>query len=55
VLWGACGLLVIANVINIAADLGGVAEATMMVTCAPVALMVPVFGVVIVSLLMWSS
>jgi hypothetical protein len=55
VLWGACGLLVIANVINIAADLGGVAEATMMVTGAPVALMVPVFGVVIVSLLMWSS
>src|SRR4249919_2790772 len=32
VLWGACALLVIANVINIAADLGGMAEATMMVT-----------------------
>ena len=48
VLWGACALLVIANVINIAADLGGMAEATMMVTGAPVALMVPVFGVVIV-------
>ena len=55
VLWGACALLVVANVINIAADLGGMAEATMMVTGAPVALMVPVFGVVIVSLLMWSS
>jgi NRAMP (natural resistance-associated macrophage protein)-like metal ion transporter len=55
VLWGACTLLVIANVINIAADLGGMAEATMVVTGAPVALMVPVFGVVIVSLLMWSS
>ena len=55
VLWGACSLLVIANVINIAADLGGMAEATMMVTGAPVALMVPVYGVVIVSLLMWSS
>src|ERR1700735_3400073 len=26
VLWGACSLLVIANVINIAADLGGMAE-----------------------------
>ena len=55
VLWGACALLVVANVINIAADLGGMAEATMMVTGAPVALMVPIFGVVIVLLLMWSS
>src|ERR1700681_686277 len=55
VLWSACALLVVANVINIAADLGGMAEATMMVTGAPVALMVPLFGVVIVSLLFWSS
>jgi NRAMP (natural resistance-associated macrophage protein)-like metal ion transporter len=55
VLWGACTLLVVANVINIAADLGGMAEATKMVTGAPVALMVPVYGVVIVALLMWSS
>jgi NRAMP (natural resistance-associated macrophage protein)-like metal ion transporter len=55
VLWGACSLLVVANVINIAADLGGMAEATMMVTGTPVALMVPVYAAVIVSLLMWSS
>ena len=55
VLWGACTLLVVANVINIAADLGGMAEATTMVTRAPTALMVPVYGVLIVSLLMWSS
>jgi NRAMP (natural resistance-associated macrophage protein)-like metal ion transporter len=55
VLWGACALLVVANVINIAADLGGMAEATSMVAGAPVALMVPVFGAVIVLLLMWSS
>jgi NRAMP (natural resistance-associated macrophage protein)-like metal ion transporter len=55
VLWGACALLIIANVINIAADLGGMAAATRMVTGAPVALMVPTFGVVIVLLLMWSS
>ncbi|HVC18785.1 MAG TPA: divalent metal cation transporter [Vicinamibacterales bacterium] len=55
VLWSACTLLVVANVINIAADLGGMAEATRMVTGAPVALMVPVYGVVIVLLLMWSS
>ena len=54
VLWGACALLVVANV-NIAADLGGMAEATRMVTGAPVALLVPVFGVLIVVLLVWSS
>jgi NRAMP (natural resistance-associated macrophage protein)-like metal ion transporter len=55
VLWGACVLLVAANVINIAADLGGMAEATRLVTGAPVPLMVPIFGVTIVSLLVWSS
>src|SRR5476651_2522831 len=55
VLWAACALLVVANVINIAADLGGMAEATRMVTGAPVAASVPAFGVVIVLLLMWSS
>src|SRR4030081_738413 len=55
VLWGACALLVIANVIKIAADLGGRAEATMMVTGLPVAVMVPAYGVAIVFLLMWSS
>jgi NRAMP (natural resistance-associated macrophage protein)-like metal ion transporter len=55
VLWGACALLIVANVINIAADLGGMAEATQMVTGAPVAASVPIYGVTIVALLMWSS
>ncbi|HWF86236.1 MAG TPA: Nramp family divalent metal transporter [Vicinamibacterales bacterium] len=55
VLWVACTLLVVANVINIAADLGGMAEATAMVTGAPVALSVPVFGIAMVVSLMWSS
>ncbi|HEV3063041.1 MAG TPA: divalent metal cation transporter [Vicinamibacterales bacterium] len=55
VLWSACLLLVIANAINIAADLGGMAEATRMVTGAPVAVCVPMYGVLIVSLLMWWS
>ena len=32
VLWGACGLLIVANVINIAADLGGMADVTQMIT-----------------------
>src|SRR5690348_6315588 len=35
VLWGACALLIVANVINITADLGGMAEATRMVTGLP--------------------
>jgi NRAMP (natural resistance-associated macrophage protein)-like metal ion transporter len=55
VLWAACALLVFANVINIAADLGGMGEATAMVTGAPVALSVPIFGIAIVASLMWSS
>jgi NRAMP (natural resistance-associated macrophage protein)-like metal ion transporter len=55
VLWGACLLLVIANVINIAADLGGMAEASTMVTNVPSAVWVPVYAGVIVSLLIWSS
>jgi NRAMP (natural resistance-associated macrophage protein)-like metal ion transporter len=55
VLWGACLLLGVANVINIAADLGGMSEATRLVTHAPVALCVPFYGIVIVLLLMWSS
>src|SRR3984957_6611421 len=55
VLWGSCLLLVVANVINIAADLGGMAEATKMVTGAPAALTVPAYGIFIVVLLMWSS
>jgi NRAMP (natural resistance-associated macrophage protein)-like metal ion transporter len=55
VLWGACSLLVVANVINIAADLGGMAEATRMVIGAPVVLCVPLYGALIVFLLMWST
>ncbi len=55
VLWFACALLAVANVINIAADLGGMAAATRMVTGAPVGLTVPIYGAAIVVLLMWWS
>src|ERR1700758_688098 len=55
VLWGACALLIIANVINIAADLGGMAAAARMVSGVPVLVSVPVFGAAIVLSLMWSS
>jgi NRAMP (natural resistance-associated macrophage protein)-like metal ion transporter len=55
VLWGACALLTVANIFNIGADLGGMAEATEMVTGVESRLLVPVYAVLVVSLLFWSS
>ena len=55
VLWGACLLLIVANVINIAADLGGMAEATQMVTGLPSAWLTPAFAVLIVAALFLTS
>ncbi len=55
VLWGACLLLIVANVINIAADLGGMADATRMVTGVPAAWLTPMFALLIVSALFWTS
>jgi NRAMP (natural resistance-associated macrophage protein)-like metal ion transporter len=55
VLWGACVLLVTANTINVAADLGGMAEATTMVTGVHSAVWMPVYTVLIVAALLWSS
>ena len=55
VLWGACALLVVANVINIGADLGGMAEATAMVTGINSFVWTPLYAALIISLLFWSS
>lgn len=55
VLWGACLLLVVANVINIGADLAGMAEATELVTGFSHRALIPSYGVVIVLLLFFSS
>ncbi len=55
VLWGTCALLVVANVINIGADLGGMAEATEMVTGIDSRLWTPLFAALIVSFLFFSS
>jgi len=55
VLWGACALLIVANVINIAADLGGMADATQMLTGISSLVWNPVYTAVIVSFLFWSS
>src|SRR5882724_2606565 len=51
VLWGACSLLIVANVFNIGADLGGMAEATEMVTGLDSHFLVPLYAVLIVSLM----
>jgi len=55
VLWAACTLLIVANVINIGADLGGMAAASAMVTGVPSAVWTPFYAALIVSLLFWSS
>jgi NRAMP (natural resistance-associated macrophage protein)-like metal ion transporter len=55
VLWSACGLLVVANTINIAADLAGMAEATDLVTGVGPAFWVPFYAVGITAALIWLS
>lgn len=55
ILWGACGLLIVANVVNIGADLGGMAEATEMMTGVNSLVWTPVYAALITSLLFWTS
>ena len=55
VLWGACLLLVTANVINIAADLGGMGECAAMVMGRNAKIWTVLFTALIVSFLFWSS
>jgi len=55
VLWLACLLLIAANVFNIGADLGGMADAMHMVTGIPAYLWTPFFAVLITVLLLWAS
>jgi NRAMP (natural resistance-associated macrophage protein)-like metal ion transporter len=55
VLWGACSLLVVANVINIAADLGGMADVTEMITGVNSLVWTPLYTALIVGFLFWSS
>ena len=55
VLWGACALLSIANLINIGADLGGMADVTEMMTGVSAYVWTPVFAVSIVGLLILCS
>ena len=55
VLWGACTLLIVANVVNIGADLGGMADATAMITGIKSLVWTPIYAVLITSLLFWTS
>jgi NRAMP (natural resistance-associated macrophage protein)-like metal ion transporter len=55
VLLGACSILIVANVINIGADLGGMAEATQMVTGIPAVIGIPFYALLILSQLFWTS
>ena len=55
VLWSSCLLLIVANVFNIAADLGGMADAMRMVTPIASGYWCFFFAALIVSLLFWTS
>jgi NRAMP (natural resistance-associated macrophage protein)-like metal ion transporter len=55
VLWGACALLVIANIVNIAADLGGMADVTQLLTGIRSLYWTPVYALVLVWLLFQTS
>jgi NRAMP (natural resistance-associated macrophage protein)-like metal ion transporter len=55
IVWGACALLIVANVVNIGADLGGMAEATGMMTGVSQYIWTPIYALLIISLLFWTS
>ena len=54
-LWFACLLLLVANTINIAADLGGMAAAASMLSGIPSVWFVPAFTIAILALLIYAS
>ena len=55
VLWLACSLVIVANIFNIGADLGGMADGMQMVTGIPAYVWTPLFAVLITVLLFWTS
>jgi len=55
ILWAACLLLLVANIFNIAADLGGMGDAMHMVTGVPSYWWTPFFAALITGLLIWTS
>jgi NRAMP (natural resistance-associated macrophage protein)-like metal ion transporter len=55
VLWSSCLVLVVANVINIGADLGGMADVSHMVTGVSAFFWTPFYAITIIALLFWLS
>ena len=55
VLWLACALVVIANVFNIGADLGGMADGMQMITGVNAYVWTLIFAALIMGLLLWTS
>ncbi len=55
VLWAACSILVVANVINVGADLGGMAEATQLITGIRSLIWIPIYALSILGMLFWAS
>jgi NRAMP (natural resistance-associated macrophage protein)-like metal ion transporter len=55
VLWLACLLVIVANIFNIGADLGGMADGMRMITGVPAYLWNPLFAALIMALLFWTS
>ncbi|MDT7815391.1 MAG: hypothetical protein QOJ42_5307 [Acidobacteriaceae bacterium] len=55
VLWLACSLVIVGNVFNIGADLGGMADAMQMMSGIRAYYWTPLFAALIIALLMWTS
>jgi NRAMP (natural resistance-associated macrophage protein)-like metal ion transporter len=55
VLWLACALVIVANIFNIGADLGGMADAMQMITGIRAYYWNPFFAALILALLLWTS
>jgi NRAMP (natural resistance-associated macrophage protein)-like metal ion transporter len=55
VLWLACSLVIVANIFNIGADLGGMADAMQMMSGIHAYYWTPIFAASIIALLMWTS
>jgi NRAMP (natural resistance-associated macrophage protein)-like metal ion transporter len=55
ILWSACALLLIANIFNIAADLGGMADVTGLLTGVRALYWTPAYALLLAGLLFWTS
>jgi NRAMP (natural resistance-associated macrophage protein)-like metal ion transporter len=53
--WLACFIVIAANVFNIGADLGGMADCMQMMTSISAYLWTPIFAIVIIALMLWTS